>query len=87
MCSSYIIFQLTKNLKWDAIIGEYSYPIYITHMMVIDLLKLFGVHKQEQTALTLLITLALSFLLIRLVALPVERMRQRRFDSSSINTF
>ncbi len=75
------IFLLTKNLKWDAIIGEYSYPIYITHMMVIDMLKLFGVDKAEYTALTILISLAISYLLIHLVANPVERFRQRRVHS------
>lgn len=79
------IFELTKNWKWDIIIGEYSYPIYITHMMAIDLLKLFEVDKREYATLTFLVTLAISFLLIKLVAQPIEQLRLKRFYKSIIS--
>lgn len=77
------VFQLTKNLKWDAAIGEYSYPIYITHEMVNDLLKLFGMDRADHAGLNLLITIALSYLLIRWVSNPVERLRQVRVQKQN----
>ena len=77
------IFFLTKNWKWDAIIGEYSYPVYITHIMVNDILKFFGIDKAGHAALNLLITVAISYLLIRLIAEPVERFRQMRLQKQN----
>ena len=78
------IFQLTKTWKWDAIIGEYSYPIYITHIMVSDLLKLLGLDKTQNAELNLFFTLVISWLLIRFVANPMERLRQHRVKNKLV---
>ncbi len=74
------IFHLTKTRKWDAIIGEYSYPVYITHIMVNDLLKLFGFENTQHGEMNLFITLFFSWVLIRLVVNPVERIRKARLN-------
>ena len=29
------LFSLTSKLKWDRLLGELSYPIYISHMLIL----------------------------------------------------
>jgi peptidoglycan/LPS O-acetylase OafA/YrhL len=74
------LFLLTKNWKTDRLIGELSYPIYISHHLVLILLKpwiwadlsnrlaYFGIA-------TLLITLIFAWLLWKFVMLPIEKWR------------
>ncbi len=78
------IFYLTKNSKYDAYIGEFSYPIYISHVLVLgfvspvtDFLHL-DMLKGE---LTLLISLSIAYWLIKLIANPIETFRQSRIKA------
>jgi peptidoglycan/LPS O-acetylase OafA/YrhL len=32
------LFELTRNWSWDRAIGEWSYPIYLGHLLVIEIL-------------------------------------------------
>ncbi|HCK23430.1 MAG TPA: acyltransferase [Bacteroides graminisolvens] len=88
------IFRLTKNWKWDAHIGELSYPIYICHIFVLFCITRFHIpliHGNLGFTLTLW-TIVLSILLNYFVARRIEAYRQKRvvvqtlrFQSSEMN--
>jgi len=75
-------FILTKKSKWDYKIGELSYPVYISHLLVLLILYYltpkFGISANLLTGSLIVITILFSALLVRFVADPVEVLRQRR---------
>jgi peptidoglycan/LPS O-acetylase OafA/YrhL len=77
------IFTLTKNNMLDRFIGLLSYPIYISHLFIVDLLHHLDQKWSPQffTIITVLITLLLSIILIFVIEKPIERYRQRRLTS------
>jgi peptidoglycan/LPS O-acetylase OafA/YrhL len=76
-----LIFNLSKKSKLDGRIGEYSFPIYISHMFIITLTmpffdKLGLAHFSGE--IIIVETMIISTLLIKLVADPIERIRRAR---------
>ena len=77
------IFLLTKNWKTDTYIGELSYPIYISHILVFTILKEQNIPTLGGIGLTLVVfTIAFSILLNNVVAKRIEKIRQRRVVAS-----
>jgi peptidoglycan/LPS O-acetylase OafA/YrhL len=72
------IFLKTKSLRRDGAIGELSYPVYISHILVISLIVLVFPKSPQLGLEAAVLTIFLSIVLNILVALPVERIRQRR---------
>ena len=73
------IFELSKKWKKDRWIGELSYPVYISHIMVLMLIESYGISFLNNMGLTLtLSTLLFSIFLNELVAKKVEIIRQKR---------
>jgi peptidoglycan/LPS O-acetylase OafA/YrhL len=75
------IFELSKSSKLDSIIGELSYPIYITHLLVFasitPLVAVMG-WQGYKGELGVLFTILVSYILVRLVSDPIEKIRQGR---------
>ena len=71
------LFRLTKKMAFDRAIGELSYPIYITHWTVIMVVK-YACGQRRLPLIALSATVAVSWLLNRFVAVPIEGYRQRR---------
>ncbi|MBW3624107.1 MAG: acyltransferase [Armatimonadetes bacterium] len=72
-----MIFLLTKNDRRDRYIGDLSYPIYITHVLIMEILRVWG---WNTGLITFGATLLVSLLLLEGVDRPVERFRQRMFE-------
>lgn len=70
------VFNTFKDFAWDRWIGDLSYPIYLSHLVVIGLVLTFN--PPEPVWLALGGTLALSILIKVLVEQPVDRWRQAR---------
>ena len=73
------IFKLTKRISFDNSIGDLSYPIYITHLFLLDIVN--KLPKQEMLSKGAILTLSaviFSLLLNYLVSKPIEQFRQRR---------
>ena len=75
-----IVFERTKHIKWDSQVGELSYPIYISHWLVIMLIQLYqpGLDRSNlQGEFALLYTVIFSITLIYFISRPVENIRQK----------
>jgi peptidoglycan/LPS O-acetylase OafA/YrhL len=80
------IFQFTKSLKLDAKIGELSYPMYISHVLVISavtpLIERFGL-QQQSGPISVAATVLFSAALVRFVVDPIEVFRQSRVAAAA----
>lgn len=72
------MFNAFKNNRWDNKIGELSYPIYISHILLIHLLLSNKTHLPHPELLTIALTILVSILLVRYVSQPFEQYRQGR---------
>jgi peptidoglycan/LPS O-acetylase OafA/YrhL len=73
------IFILTKKWKWDRYIGELSYPIYISHMLVLGTINAIKLPVIGGIGFEVAIcTIAFAILLNEFVAKKIERIRQKR---------
>jgi peptidoglycan/LPS O-acetylase OafA/YrhL len=75
------IFCYSKSSKMDSRVGELSYPVYISHMLVIGslspFLSLLG-WNEYQGELAVVFTMLVSYVLVKLIADPIEKIRQSR---------
>lgn len=77
-----LLFQITKEMKWDRRIGELSFPLYLCHFLVVDAVDHFRQKIPSMTArvsLALGVSIALAALIGVLLDEPLNRFRQRRF--------
>ncbi len=73
------IFKMSKKWKSDRYIGELSYPIYISHILVLMLVEYLKIVSKEYVGITTaILTIFLSIALNELIAKKVETIRQKR---------
>ncbi len=76
------VFNCTKKIKYDRMVGELSYPIYITHWTVITVTRsLFG--TSHLTELSIVFSIAVSALINAFFASRIELYRQKRVYAPS----
>lgn len=79
------IFKLTKNYRIDRWIGELSYPMYISHFLLIKIASIliakYHLSNSNLTLLTLALTLLFSYGMIELLGKPIERYRAKRLKN------
>jgi peptidoglycan/LPS O-acetylase OafA/YrhL len=80
-----ILFNFLKKSKWDNKIGELSYPIYISHFLVIMISTALSFSILKSSWCILLITILLSYILNKLIASPIEKYRQARLKATATN--
>jgi peptidoglycan/LPS O-acetylase OafA/YrhL len=72
------LFHKSRQSSWDRSLGALSYPVYLCHLMVVDTWVASGGRLNGLSTLGILVvTVALSWLLVRFVELPSERWRYR----------
>lgn len=73
------IFVLTKSWGKDRYMGELSYPIYISHMLILMAIKsLFSSEKEGVGYIVIIVSILFSVVLHELIAKKIERIRQHR---------
>jgi peptidoglycan/LPS O-acetylase OafA/YrhL len=77
------LFNYFKNIQLDNQIGDLSYPVYISHMLVIMVFTKLPFTFLKAGWVISVITLAVSFSLNRIIARPLEKFRQSRLIKSS----
>lgn len=75
-------FHYTKHMKWDRIIGELSYPIYISHWLIIVVLRYYY-PKNLLPILSVSVTVAFCFAFNVFFSNRIERFRQKRVLAAS----
>jgi peptidoglycan/LPS O-acetylase OafA/YrhL len=78
------LFHLTRNIKIDNAVANFSYPIYLIHWIVMifydSLATGFGV--LARVVICVAATLAISWLIVVAVEVPIDRIRQRRIAAA-----
>lgn len=75
-------FAATRHIAFDRWVGELSYPIYLTHLVVIAGVLIYEL--PWPTWSTIAITLALSAAILQLIERPVDKWRQRRAGAVAV---
>ncbi len=78
------VFHLSKRWRFDSKIGELSYPIYISHGLVILMLGYFFQFPTKSIVgwASVVVAVAIAFLLNYLILRPIDRYRQSRVKKS-----
>jgi len=76
-----LIFQYSQKSKFDRRVGELSYPVYISHILVNNVLNPllilpFGINRNWQALLVMFGSVGLSLFINYFVQNPVEKIRQ-----------
>jgi peptidoglycan/LPS O-acetylase OafA/YrhL len=78
-------FRLTNKNKFDRFVGELSYPIYISQLLVLQVVSLRCIPKPFGPGVTALVLVVIfSIILNRFVAGPIERYRQKRVRKADL---
>lgn len=79
------IFTVTKNSSIDRYLGEYSYPIYISHLLILfaatKIIVKLGLSLNWTAEIALILTMIFCFLMIRYITNPIEKFRAKRVKS------
>jgi peptidoglycan/LPS O-acetylase OafA/YrhL len=84
------VFILTKKWKINNYIGELSYPIYISHLLLLHCVNIvfmkYDLHKKfEFGIVSVILTVIFSVFLNEIIAKKIEKLRQKRiFDKEII---
>lgn len=81
------IFDFSKSSKIDSRIGELSYPVYISHILVIMLISpLLSLTRLTDYSgeLAVISTILVSYILVILISDPIEKIRQARVKAVKI---
>lgn len=75
-------FLISKKSKFDKAFGDLSYPVYISHTLVIFGVSTYihTIHTDLSALLIIMITLWLSYIIVKLFEHPIDMWRQRRID-------
>jgi peptidoglycan/LPS O-acetylase OafA/YrhL len=73
-----VLFMFLKRNKLDNNIGELSYPMYISHMLVGLVCNTIAITFIRSGLCIAIITVIFAYILNKLIADPVERFRQSR---------
>jgi peptidoglycan/LPS O-acetylase OafA/YrhL len=76
-----ILFRQTRAFNADRLIGELSYPVYISHILIIWLVGQGNYHTGKAGFLLVsALTIALSYALYRWIDVPIDTYRHRKLS-------
>ena len=78
-----VLFYVTSKSRLDRFIGELSYPIYVVHILVINILGIIMVRDSIFSFVTAGITILVSMGLVKYVQTPTERYRMSRLKTEN----
>jgi peptidoglycan/LPS O-acetylase OafA/YrhL len=82
-----LLFTITKNWRWDRFVGELSYPLYLSHVLIYSIIIFSGYPETTATGtFALIITLIISVLLVIIIDAPLDKWRHRVAEQLMKNT-
>jgi|GEM_PF-816468 len=80
VCLMPFFFDLTKNLKWDQFLANISFPVFISHFVLIHLCgKLIPLRNYAFVLIVLLIVCLFSYALLKGLIIPLEKYRKENY--------
>lgn len=76
------VFSLSRHSEFDRWLGSLSYPIYLTHMLVMSVCA--NALKVASAPVVLVGTVSVAVMLVKLVDEPVDAWRQRRVAAALV---
>ena len=76
-----MLFRLSKHLTWDRTAGDLSYPVYLCHLIPIQLLQgssALSDHPGVRALLAVVGTVILAAVATKYVEIPLDKYRQKR---------
>jgi peptidoglycan/LPS O-acetylase OafA/YrhL len=85
-----LLFARSKKIGWDRIIGELSYPVYLSHMLigwlVIGILSKIGINTPLVVVIVFMAVIITSIIVNYFILIPLEQFRNRfKPQPTSIN--
>jgi peptidoglycan/LPS O-acetylase OafA/YrhL len=83
------MFVIEKDLKFSKLLGDLSYPLYISHIITIDIFNYFIIRsmpKAWQGFFDIIIVIVLSILLKKYISDPIENYRSTRVKKTIVST-
>ncbi len=87
------VFRLTAQWRWDRLVGELSYPVYLIHLLVIYIYRDVFNGAEWRTEMPVLYftaivvtSVAIAALIYLIIERPVERLRRRRAAAADNKT-
>ena len=80
MISIPVLFLCFKNSKIDNQIGELSYPVYISHKLIIMIFAGLPFIALRNGVSITVFTIVISILLIKYISKPIDKVRQSRLN-------
>lgn len=76
-------FNSSKNSKTDRLVGDLSYPVYISHILIINIINPliilpFSVDINFKAITVFIFTVVFSFLLIKFIQNPIDKIREAK---------
>ena len=72
-----LLFKLTAGWKIDNLLGQLSYPVFLSHVLVISVVLRSDPYPYDKGLVAATLTLAVSLALYQFIDRPVERIRER----------
>lgn len=72
-----LLFNLSVDWKFDNLLGQLSYPVFLSHVLVINVVLRSDLFPYDKGVAAVALTLAVSVALYRFIDRPVERIRAR----------
>jgi peptidoglycan/LPS O-acetylase OafA/YrhL len=82
-----VLYRLTKDADLDRIAGNLSYPVYLCHLIPVQLIQGSGVlapHAAARAALVAAASVALAAVATRFVEIPIDKFRQSRMRGGAV---
>lgn len=74
-------FYVSQHFRWDKMAGELSYPIYISHITIMELVSRYATQhpllREYVSVITLILSLLISIALLILLENPIDTLRHR----------
>jgi peptidoglycan/LPS O-acetylase OafA/YrhL len=82
------LFEFSKHFVWDTVIADLSYPIYISHLLIVQFVTythLAKPHTQTFIVSGLILTVIFSWTMVKLLEKPIDKYRQKRVKLAAEN--
>lgn len=78
-CALPFLFHTFRNNRFDRFLGDLSYPVYISHMFFISLLRFSDIPGEWQCVWVLALSIMSAILLHLFIERPMDRLRHRLY--------